>query len=154
MMTFRALTLLLLAWACPPPLWAQEIEDLKKGVVKIVSQVEGRERIGSGFIVSQRGGETFIVTAAHVVAGARTPVVEFYADRPTQYAAQIVETEGDDEDGLAALFINTTFREAAIMPLNNEKITVNAGDQVVLPHLILDRSFRVFDSPVRIELRG
>ena len=38
-MVLRIFTLLLLPWACPFLLWAQDIEELKRGVVKITAQV-------------------------------------------------------------------------------------------------------------------
>ena len=43
--------LLLLAVLFPHALWAQDIGQVKKGVAKITSLVEGKNTIGSGIIV-------------------------------------------------------------------------------------------------------
>ena len=50
-MALKMLAVLLLTWACPSLLWAQEVEELKRGVVKIIATVEGKTKVGTGSIV-------------------------------------------------------------------------------------------------------
>jgi len=53
--------------------------DFRSGIVKIEStSVEGKSRKGTGFIVSMEDGVAFIMTAAHVVAGDKTPHIELF----------------------------------------------------------------------------
>ena len=52
---------------------AQEIENIKKGVVK----VKTASQVGTGFIVRLEKDAIFIITASHVVEGARDIKVEF-----------------------------------------------------------------------------
>lgn len=61
--------LLLLAVLFPHMLWAQDIAQVKKGVVKITAQVDGKNRVGSGVVVRLDKGHVYIVTASHVIEG-------------------------------------------------------------------------------------
>ena len=61
--------LFLLAVLFPHALWAQDITQVKKGVVKITAQVEGKNRVGSGIIVKLEEDHAYIVTASHVIEG-------------------------------------------------------------------------------------
>ena len=58
-------TLLILALLFPHALLAQDIAQVKKGVVKITAQVEGKNQIGSGIIVKLEEDHAYIVTASH-----------------------------------------------------------------------------------------
>ena len=60
-------------------LGAENIKDLKKGVVKITAQVEGKTKVGTGFIVRVEKNAAYIVTAAHVIEGDPQPQVTFQA---------------------------------------------------------------------------
>ena len=71
--------LLLLAILFPHALWAQDIAQVKKGVVKITAQVEGKSRIGSGIIVKLEEDHAYIVTASHVIEGDQQPNVMFFS---------------------------------------------------------------------------
>ena len=84
---------------------AQDIEDLKKGVVKITAKPpQGTVKIGTGFIVRVEPNAAYIVTAAHVVAGDPNPKVEFFTKRNMPVMAEVLGLEGDDEvRGLALL---------------------------------------------------
>jgi S1-C subfamily serine protease len=62
--------LLLLAVLFPHALRAQDIAQIKKGVVKITAHVEGQQpKVGTGFIVRVDKDAAYIVTAAHVTEG-------------------------------------------------------------------------------------
>ena len=65
--------LLLLAVLFPHALRAQDIAQIKKGVVKITTQVEGKSRVGTGFVVRVEKDAIYIVTAAHVTEGDPKP---------------------------------------------------------------------------------
>ncbi|MEK7761082.1 MAG: SUMF1/EgtB/PvdO family nonheme iron enzyme [Nitrospirota bacterium] len=85
---------------------AKNIEDLKRGIVKITAQVEGRTNIGTGFIVRLDKDAAYIVTAAHVVAGDTHPKVEFFTKRNLPVTAEVLGLEGNDEvRGLALLVV-------------------------------------------------
>lgn len=59
----------------PILVFATEIEDFKKGVVKITAFVNGQPNVGTGFIVRLDKDAAYIVTAAHVIYGDSKPQV-------------------------------------------------------------------------------
>jgi Trypsin-like peptidase domain/WD40-like Beta Propeller Repeat len=81
----------------------QEIQQAKKAVVRITSQAEGKNRVGTGFIAKLDKDAAYIVTASHVIEGDSTPKVSFYPDAETQYEATVMGTEGDLPRGLALI---------------------------------------------------
>ena len=71
--------LLLLAALFPHALWAQDIAQVKTGVVKITAHVEGQQpKVGTGFIVRVEKDAAYIVTAAHVIEGDPKPQMTFF----------------------------------------------------------------------------
>jgi formylglycine-generating enzyme required for sulfatase activity len=96
-------SLLLLAAVFCPAIWAQDIAQVKKGVVKITAQVDGKTKVGSGFIVRVDKDTVSIVTASHVVEGDSKPTVTFFLNPQQPFVAQVVGIEGGDPQGLAAL---------------------------------------------------
>ena len=69
---FTAGLWILFAFLLPRLLWAQAIDDLKKGVVKITAHVEGQQpKVGTGFVVRMEKDAAYIVTAAHVIVDLR-----------------------------------------------------------------------------------
>jgi sugar lactone lactonase YvrE len=86
----------------------QEIEQAKKAVVKVTSQAEGKNRVGTGFIARLDKDAAYIVTASHVIEGDSKPKVSFYPDAETQYDATVVGTEGDLPRGLALICVRAT----------------------------------------------
>ena len=102
--------LLLLMIVFPSPLWAQDIAQVKAGVVKITAQVDGKSRVGTGFIVRVDKDAVYIVTAAHVIEGDPKPQITFFPQPQQPLAAQVIGIEGGDPHGLAAL------REAGPIP--------------------------------------
>lgn len=89
------------------PSAAQTIEDLKKGVVKITAQADGKIKVGTGFVVRLEKDTVYVVTAAHVVQGDPKPQLTFYARQDTQYPATVRNAEGNEERGLALLVAKT-----------------------------------------------
>ena len=87
--------------------WAQDLNALKAGVVKITAQpLQGSPKVGTGFIIRQEEGLVYIVTAAHVVAGDQNPRVEFLPRRNVPVPASVLHLEGEDEvRGLALLVV-------------------------------------------------
>ena len=82
---FRAvcvLTVAVLASVGPPPsLWAEGIENLKNGVVKITAQADGKTKTGHGLIVRLEKEIAYIITASHVVEGDPQPKVNLSPHR-------------------------------------------------------------------------
>ncbi len=72
---------------------AQGEADLRAGVVKIVSTLDGKRRTGTGFIVKIDGTSVSIVTAAHVVEGDPTPKVEFFTRQNTPVGAVVLKQD-------------------------------------------------------------
>jgi hypothetical protein len=97
--------LLLLAVLFPHALWAQDIAQVKKGVVKITAQVEGKNQIGSGIIVKLEEDHAYIVTASHVIEGDPQPSVMFFSAPHRPFRARVLGLEGGNPAGLAALLI-------------------------------------------------
>lgn len=82
---------------------AQDIDTLRRGIVKLVATVGGIQKTGTGFIVQREAGNTLIVTAAHVVEGDKFPKAEFYARRNNPIEAEVLHIEGGDRRGIALL---------------------------------------------------
>ncbi len=85
---------------------AQDYENAKASVVKIVSTSEDQRRTGTGFVVKVDGDDLYIATASHVVEGDKNPQVYFFARRNTAVKAQVLKLEGGDPRGLALLLIH------------------------------------------------
>ncbi len=120
-----AVALLLCAWALAGFAHASDPADLRSGVVQIVSKSpDGLLRKGAGFIVRLEADAAFIVTAAHVVEGDKTPQVDLFT-RPLPVEAQVARMDvqldiallvlaGGDNlfQGLQALPLDLTTRSA------------------------------------------
>ena len=132
LMTFRMLTVLLLTWACPSLLWAQEIEELKRGVVKITATVEGKTKVGTGFIVSLEREKAYIVTAAHVVEGDPKPRVAFFPRENESVPAEVLGIEGGDPRGLAALLVKEKIPKGLRAFSINTKTTIRGSESVTV----------------------
>ena len=81
--------LLLLTVLFPHALWAQDIAQVKKGVVKITAQVEGKSKIGSGIIVKLEEDHAYILTASHVIEGDPQPANVTFSRRLTALSAPV-----------------------------------------------------------------
>lgn len=85
---------------------AQDLAQLKTGVVKITASAENKTKVGTGFIVRLEADLAYIVTAAHVVSGDPQPKVHFFSRQDVPVPAQVKHAEGGDEaTGLALLVV-------------------------------------------------
>ena len=111
----------------------QALEHLQKGVVRVTATTsDGSRKEGSGFIVRLTGGSAHIVTAAHVVEGAAQVEVEFFTQRARPLTAKIVELEGGDPQGLAALSLTGNVPDGVSVLRLNPAAPANAGDPVTI----------------------
>lgn len=97
--------LFLLPVLVPDILLAQDIAQVKKGVVKITAQVDGKHRVGSGVVVKVDDDHVYLVTASHVIEGDPQRNVFFYAAPHRAFRARVLGLEGGDPAGLAALLV-------------------------------------------------
>jgi len=126
-------TLLVVHLSCVvTPSNAQSIGDLKKGVVKVTAQVDGKTKIGTGFVVRIEKEAAYIVTAAHVIEGAQTVEVEFYTERNRQYSPRIISQESGDPQGLAVLLIEKTVPPETNVLRFTQGVDAKAGDEVTI----------------------
>lgn len=129
----RALRLLFLLTAVvPSTLWANDIAQVKKGVVKVTAQVDGKHRVGSGVVVKVDDDHVYLVTASHVIEGDPQPNVFFYASPHRAYRARVLGLEGDDPAGLAALLVEGKI-PADLVALHLDQATkVSGGEPITL----------------------
>lgn len=104
------LVLLLLGMASARWTSAQDIEELRKGVVKIiatqVSDGQSKSSRGSGFIIELYPDAAMIVTASHVVEGQDIQLgVEFSVRGDASFPAKVTRMRGADPRGLAVLVV-------------------------------------------------
>lgn len=112
---------------------AQNIEQTQKGVVQIVATAaDGNRRTGTGFVVRATRDTAQIVTASHVVEGARQIDVHFFTQRATPVAARVIALEGGDLQGLAALSVTSAVPSDISVFRMNRSARVNAGDPVTI----------------------
>jgi Protein of unknown function (DUF1566)/Trypsin-like peptidase domain len=118
---------------CVTPSLAQEIETLQKGVVKIrATPLEKSAQTGTGFIVRLGADVAYIITASHVVVGARDIEVEFFTQRNRLMPAKLLQQEGGDPRGLAALAVQGNIPEDVVVLKMNRGGPVRAGDPVTV----------------------
>lgn len=104
----RSLTgLLIVAWMALHSMhvYAQDIEPLRAGVVKISAVAEGKRKTGAGFIVKLETNIAYIVTAAHVVEGDAAPQVEFFTRQNVFAKSEVRKVEGSELQGLALIVV-------------------------------------------------
>lgn len=124
--------LFLLTLLAPEFLQAQDIAQVKKGVVKSTAQVAGKNRVGSGVIVKLDDGHVYLVTASHVIEGDQQPNVFFYAAPHRAFRAQVLGLEGGDSAGLAALLVEGKIpSDLVVLPLD-QSAAVSGGEPITL----------------------
>jgi len=129
-MATRFLVICLLILSFPTPLSALTIDEIKIGVVKISAHVDGKTKIGTGFIVNLKPGVAYIVTASHVVEGADELYVAFFTQPHNLFMAKNIGLEGGDPRGLAALQV-VGLIPSSVGALNfNRSVTVREGEIV------------------------
>jgi hypothetical protein len=123
----------LVTFLFPQILWAQPIEELKTGVVKITAHIEGRQNnTGTGFIVRLEKDAAYIVTAAHVIEGDPHPRVSFYTNQGKEFAGKVLKTEGGDPKGLAILMVEGKLPIGLHILLVNHTFETTAGIPVTV----------------------
>ena len=125
-------TLVLLVLLVPEFLQAQDITQVKKGVVKITAQVAGKNKIGSGVIVKVDDDHVYLVTASHVIEGDSQPNVFFYAAPHRAYRASVLGLEGDDPAGLAALLVEGKIPSDLVALHLDQTTKVSGGESITL----------------------
>jgi hypothetical protein len=115
------------------PSLAQDMESLNRGIVRISAKtLEGGKKIGTGFVVQFEENYVHIATAAHVVEGAREVEVEFYARRNRAIPALVIDMEGADPQGLAALSAEGKIPLDLRVLKMNDAVTLQVGDPVIM----------------------
>jgi hypothetical protein len=111
---------------------AQDIAQVKKGVVKITAQVDGKKRVGSGVVVKLDDDHVYLVTASHVIEGDPQPNVFFYAAPHRAYRARVLGLEGGDPAGLAALLVEGKIPSDLTTLHLDQTTAVNGGEPITL----------------------
>ena len=110
---------------------AQNIEDLKAGVVKITATTDGQKRIGTGFIVKIENETAYIVTASHVVEGASL-TVNFHPNPDVDYSGKVKGMDGGNPKGLAVILVQGSLPKG-LRPLTLAfNVTVTGGEPITL----------------------
>lgn len=129
---FPPCVLLLLTVLAPVNLNAQDIAQVKKGVVKITAQVDGKHRVGSGVVVKVDDDHVYLVTASHVIEGDQHPNVFFYASPHRAYRARVLGLEGGDPAGLAALLVEGKIPSDLVALHLDQATKVSGGEPITL----------------------
>jgi formylglycine-generating enzyme required for sulfatase activity len=109
--------------------FANDVEELKHGVVKITAK--NPNRIGTGVIVGIKGKTAYIATASHVIEGDPSPQVLFYQDAHP-HSATIQGMEGGNRKGLAALVVEGDL-PSGIRPIAfNAETQFTGGEKVTV----------------------
>ena len=126
------LVLLTYGWPLSHANSAPPIQELKQGVVKISSTLDGKQRIGTGIIIHLDHDAAYIVTASHVIEGDQHPIVSFFSKPNRPVTAKVIGLEGGDQRGLGGLLVDGTLpNDLRALPLN-QSLRVSGGEQVTL----------------------
>ena len=116
-------SLLVWCWMFSTATAADDLARLQGAVVKITSELDGRQRTGAGVVVKIESETVYIVTAAHVVEGDKHPLVEFFARRNATSKGDVLRLEGGDPKGLALLAVRGKESFPSDLPL----LAINSG---------------------------
>jgi len=109
-------------------------ETLSSGVVRIKALDNGKDSIGTGFVVRKDADAVWIVTAAHVVEGDDKPKVEFYQRQNNLVEAALINGDWDNSHGVALLKVERGFPEGVTaLPLGDD-LQKGDRDLVVIGH--------------------
>ncbi len=117
--------------------FAQDLDALKAGVVKITANPSGGGRqIGAGFIVRVEPEALYIITAAHVIAGDATPEVEFFTKRNVPVKGEVLPGAevNDDIRGLALVVLRGKDQipeSVTSLPFQTSPALVSGGEIVL-----------------------
>ncbi|QPD02761.1 MAG: hypothetical protein Nkreftii_000535 [Candidatus Nitrospira kreftii] len=124
--------LFLLTVLVPDILLAQDVAQVKKSVVKITAQVDGKHRVGSGVVVKVDEDHVYLVTASHVIEGDPQPNVFFYAAPHRAFRARVLGLEGGDPAGLAALLVEGKIPSDLVALHLDQATKVSGGEPITL----------------------
>lgn len=118
---------------------AQDLDSLKAGVVKITAKTG---QVGTGFIVRLEQEKTYIITAAHVIAGDQQPTVEFYSKNlvsggqaPATGSVLPGAQVDDDLRGLAVVIVRGKehiLNDARALAFETSTHLVSGGEEAVV----------------------
>ena len=121
----------LFLWGDGSLLQAQEMEDLKKGVVKITATAAGQQRVGTGFIVRIEDDTVYIVTASHVVEGAAL-TVNFFTNPDKGYEGTTRNMQGGNPKGLAVIRVQGPLPEGIRSLVLASSFEVKGGESATV----------------------
>lgn len=124
------LVILLVIFSLPTTLWALTIDEMKAGVVKISARVDGKTKIGTGFIVSLDPEAAYIVTASHVVEGTDRLYVAFFTRPNSLLRGKTIGLEGGDPKGLAVLLVEGNMPPNVLALKFDRSVTVGGGENI------------------------
>jgi len=120
----RGLLFSLLLVALAGQLAAQAIENsATAGVVKIISQKDGVEQEGSGFVIGFSGDLTFILTAQHVIKDNPDPIVEVPSQHGDRFQAKVFRV--DENHDLAVLRIQGYLAGTISLPFDETPVAIS-----------------------------
>lgn len=110
---------------------ATDVQDLKRGVVKITANVGGQNRVGTGFIVRIDDETAYIVTASHVVEGGSL-IVHFYPKPDVPYPGNIKAMDGGNPKGLAVVMVRGSLPKGVRSLVLESNLMITGGEPVTL----------------------
>ena len=129
-LSFRIFILILL----PSLSSGYEVENIQNGVVKIIAETaSGEQRAGAGTIVEIGNDFAIVVTASAVVGGARKLTATSLSSPDVSMPATVIEMEGADPRGLAALLVEGAMPSGAVPLVLAHQAPVNIGDPIITP---------------------
>ncbi len=111
---------------------ANDVESLRAGVVRIVAKSDDGSKVGSGIIVKQTENRAIILTASHVIEGAKKIQVAFYRDPLTSLPGNVYKMEGDDPKGLGILKVEGKLPPGITSLQINPAEHAKAGESVMM----------------------
>lgn len=102
----------LLLLAVSVSLQSQGPEKTESAVVRILALIDGVRSVGTGFVVDKRSNTAYVLTAGHVVAGDKHPLIEIYNHRDELVSAEVIRL--DVSNDLALLAIRDTAKVSSL----------------------------------------
>ncbi|MBS0588623.1 MAG: SUMF1/EgtB/PvdO family nonheme iron enzyme [Proteobacteria bacterium] len=115
---------LLIACLIPSTVFAQDVDSLRRGVVKLSATANGVQKTGTGFIVHHDKQVTFIVTAMHIVEGDKFPKVAFYGQPHAWIDAEVLKNDPRTDISLLKV------RDNAQIPMNIAPLNFSPGEDL------------------------
>ena len=112
--------------------WAQTVGELNRGVVKITSTFEGKDRVGTGIIVKIADNNAYIVTASHVIEGDAEPRITFFTEQTRPLKAKVLGLDGGNPKGLAALLVEGQLPSGLRALTIDQANRMSGGESVII----------------------